>query len=195
MNTGRFYLLGRLLQLVSYSQLSLGELYLPHPPASFLNVLLKLAQCLYVLTDDNPPAIEEVHSNNTYIACLLATARTATESTTPTSPSKRNSQKEKESQELASERLVSTRLLSAGVLRNLGSIPAPSAASKVDVDRNVVLPLLLPVLSSVQLSEASNRVLDLIEIEVRVSIRKNNNVYRPLLPPFLFFWQVIFRLT
>lgn len=123
---------------------------------------------MYVLTDDNPSAIEEIRANSTYVACLLATARSSNNPTSPNSK-KKVSQKEKETQELAPERLLSTRLLTVGVLRNLGSIPAPSTTSTIDVDRNVVLPLILPVLSSVQLSEASNRVLDLIEIEVRIN--------------------------
>lgn len=34
-----------------------------------------IAQCLYVLTDDNPPAISEVRASAEYTACLLAIAR------------------------------------------------------------------------------------------------------------------------
>jgi hypothetical protein len=34
-----------------------------------------IAHCLYVLTDDNPPAIHEVRSNGAYTACLLAVAK------------------------------------------------------------------------------------------------------------------------
>ena len=37
--------------------------------------LLSPAQCLYVLTDDNPPAIDELRSNGAYVACLLTIAR------------------------------------------------------------------------------------------------------------------------
>jgi hypothetical protein len=31
-----------------------------------------LAQCLYVLTDDNQPAIDNVRANTAYISCLLS---------------------------------------------------------------------------------------------------------------------------
>jgi hypothetical protein len=34
-----------------------------------------IAHCLYVLTDDNPPAIHEVRSYGAYTACLLAVAK------------------------------------------------------------------------------------------------------------------------
>ena len=37
-------------------------------PAYFGHV----AQCLYVLTDENPPAIEEVRSNAPYSSCILS---------------------------------------------------------------------------------------------------------------------------
>jgi hypothetical protein len=34
--------------------------------------LLPAAQCLYVLTDDNYPAISDVRSDGSYIACLMS---------------------------------------------------------------------------------------------------------------------------
>ena len=36
---------------------------------------MEIAQCLYVLTDENYPIIEEVRSNAEYTACLLAVVR------------------------------------------------------------------------------------------------------------------------
>ena len=38
-------------------------------------ISMEIAQCLYVLTDENYPIIEEVRSNAEYTACLLAIVR------------------------------------------------------------------------------------------------------------------------
>ncbi|KAI5117703.1 hypothetical protein M0805_003193 [Coniferiporia weirii] len=110
------------------------------------------AQCLYVLTDDNIPAIEELRSNSSYTSCLLAVAR-AESVPVPISA---------EAQEMAEDRLVSVRVLSAGILRNISPVPAPSAASTIDIDRTIILPLVTPVLTSVLLAETTNRVLELL---------------------------------
>ena len=42
-------------------------------------------------------------------------------------------------------------------------IPPPSTASSLDIDKDVVLPLLLPVISSISLPEVSNAVQDLVQ--------------------------------
>ena len=41
------------------------------------------AQCLYVLTDDNYPAISDVKSDASYISCLLSIARQVNINTDP----------------------------------------------------------------------------------------------------------------
>ena len=43
----------------------------------------------------------------------------------------------------------------AGILRNISPIPPPSIAATVDLDRDVILPTLEPVLGSIDLQEAS----------------------------------------
>ena len=50
----------------------------------------------------------------------------------------------------------------SGTLRNISPIPPPSSASFVDIDKDVVLPLLQPVISSISLPDASNAVQELI---------------------------------
>lgn len=42
-------------------------------------------------------------------------------------------------------------------------IPPPSAASFLDIDKDIILPLLLPVISSVSLPDTSNAVQQLIQ--------------------------------
>lgn len=66
------------------------------------------AQCLYVLSDDNPPVTNDIRANSSYTSCLLAVAQ---EETSPVSPRKG---KEKDMQEMVEERRVSIRLLAVG---------------------------------------------------------------------------------
>lgn len=66
------------------------------------------AQCLYVLSDDNPPVTNDIRANSSYTSCLLAVAQ---EEVSPVSPRKG---KEKDMQEMVEERRVSIRLLAVG---------------------------------------------------------------------------------
>ena len=61
------------------------------------------------------------------------------------------------------DREVALRVLCAGIMKNIEPIPPPSIAATVDVDRDVVLPTLEPVLSSVNLQEAEKQAQQLIE--------------------------------
>ena len=56
----------------------------------------------------------------------------------------------------------------SGILRNVSPIPPPSIAAMVDIDNELILPTLLPVISSVSLPEVSQRVQELIAQEVCV---------------------------
>lgn len=51
-------------------------------------------------------------------------------------------------------------------MKNIAPIPPPSIAATVDLDRDVVIPALEPVLSLISLSEASQLAHDLISKEV-----------------------------
>ncbi|KAI0706300.1 ARM repeat-containing protein [Cerioporus squamosus] len=110
-----------------------------------LSTVTSAAQCLYVLTDENPPIIEEVRTNAEYTACLLAIVRSAD------TPAKANG-KEKETSDAKASAF---RVLCCGILRNITPIPPPSIAATVDLDRDVVLPTLEPVLTSIDLEEAT----------------------------------------
>jgi len=55
---------------------------------------------------------------------------------------------------------------SVGILRNVSPIRPPAAASFVDIDKDIVLPLLQPVISSIPLHDASNAVQELLAREV-----------------------------
>ncbi|PPQ64078.1 hypothetical protein CVT24_008891 [Panaeolus cyanescens] len=116
--------------------------HLPNGP------VLAAAQSLYVLTDDNIPAIKEVKSDAGYISCLLSIAQQEINHDL-------NSQTD--------PRIATTAVLAAGTLRNILPIPPPSAASFVDLDKEVVLPLLQPVISSISIASVTNAVQELIQ--------------------------------
>lgn len=50
----------------------------------------------------------------------------------------------------------------------MSPLPPPAAASNIDIDKDIVLPLLQPVISSISLLETSNVVSDLISKEVSI---------------------------
>ncbi|KAF8640573.1 hypothetical protein AX17_000235 [Amanita inopinata Kibby_2008] len=113
--------------------------------------VVSAAQCLYVLTDDNESAIADVRSDAGYISCLVSIVQPGQDEPQPKDPS--------------DPRSVMLRVLAAGILRNINPIPPPSATSFVDIDKDVVLPLLQPVISSVSLLDTSNTVQQLIARE------------------------------
>ncbi|KAL0581074.1 hypothetical protein V5O48_000967 [Marasmius crinis-equi] len=101
--------------------------------------VMAAAQCLYVLSDDNDPAISSLRSDASYITCLLSIAKEA-------SSTVNGEGKEKEGLEF---KRVSLRILASG--------------STVDIDREIVLPLLQPVISSVSLPDAATTAQRLVE--------------------------------
>lgn len=58
-----------------------------------------------------------------------------------------------------------------GILRNISPIPPPSIAATIDLDRDVVLPTLEPVLNSIDLQEASQAAQHALDNQVRFSNR------------------------
>ncbi|KAG1810178.1 ARM repeat-containing protein [Suillus plorans] len=98
------------------------------------------AQCLYVLTDDNQPAIDELRSNAAYSTCLLEIVHDE------------DGVKDKK---IIWDRITTLKVLSSGILSNVSPFPPPSSASGVDVGKEIVLPLLQPVVASVSLTESS----------------------------------------
>ncbi|CAE6529682.1 unnamed protein product [Rhizoctonia solani] len=86
------------------------------------------AQCLYVLSEDNPSAIQNIRSESEYIACLVAIS---------TAPQGANDD----------EWDVGIRILACGSLRNIAPLPAALNASSIDIDCSIALPLITPLLS------------------------------------------------
>lgn len=108
------------------------------------------AHSLYVLTDDNPPTIDAIRSNAEYMSCLLDIVRGGEHP-----PIEMNG-------DASNDRLVMLNVLCCGILGNLCPLPLPNALSSLDVNKDLVFPLLQPVISSVSLDSAVREVQDLV---------------------------------
>ena len=53
-----------------------------------------------------------------------------------------------------------------GILRNVSPLPSPGIASDIDIDKDIVMPLLKPVIASVSLTDATNKALELVDSSV-----------------------------
>ncbi|KAF9074932.1 ARM repeat-containing protein [Rhodocollybia butyracea] len=112
--------------------------------------VLAAAQCLYVLTDDNDPAISSLKSVAGYMSCLLTIAQSS------------DQHGNGKGKDLNDHRQTTLRVLSAGIIRNISPLPS-SVASSGDIDKDIVLPLLQPVVSSVSLPDAAQRAQLLVD--------------------------------
>ncbi|CAE6406722.1 unnamed protein product [Rhizoctonia solani] len=119
------------------------------------------AQCLYVLSEDNPPAIQNIRSESEYIACLVAI------STAPQGPND-------------DEWDIGVRVLACGSLRNISPLPAALNASSIDIDRSIALPLITPLLSY-SLDEAVGEVKKTLE-NPPAPVSQNNSLKFAKLP-------------
>ncbi|KAI0299778.1 ARM repeat-containing protein [Russula brevipes] len=109
------------------------------------------AQCLYVLTDDNPPVADEIRANFSYVSCLIEIAKAP-----------RGAHDVKGKNPVAEEPAVALGILTCGILRNLTPFPPPSSIASIDLDKEIILPVLVPVVSSVSLRGATETVRDLV---------------------------------
>lgn len=103
------------------------------------------AQSLYVLTDDNWPAIDAIRSEVIYISCLLDIVRV-----------------NEQNNETSDDRFVMLYVLCCGILGNISPLPPPSSAPNFDVSKDLIFPRLHPVISSVSLDAAVQRVQELV---------------------------------
>ncbi|KAF9654129.1 ARM repeat-containing protein [Thelephora ganbajun] len=113
-----------------------------------LSAVASAAQCLYVLTDDNPPATEELRTNGSYTSVLWSIAQ---------------------GQPAADDvRGLTLKVLATGTLRNISPLPPLTVASAVDIEDEIVLPLLQPLLASISLPEVSQQIQTLVEKQASV---------------------------
>jgi hypothetical protein len=103
---------------------------------------------LYVLTEDNPPAAEELRTSGSYTSVLLSIAQ---------------------GQPAANDaRGLTLKVLAAGTLLNISPLPLLTTASTVDIEDEVVLPLMQPLLTSTSLPEVPQQIQSLVEKQVCV---------------------------
>lgn len=129
-----------------------------------------LAHCLYVLTDDNFPAIADIRADAGYLTCLLGIVQS-------------DEMWSGKGKVLCDQRSVMLGVLVAGrsctmattivnfntligILRNISPIPPLFQASSIDIDKGIVLPLLQPVITSISLLDVSNAAQQLVTQEV-----------------------------
>ena len=62
--------------------------------------------------------------------------------------------------------LTSSLICDLGILKNVAPVPPPSIVATIDLDKEVILPALHPVLSSISLQQVSQNVQDLVAQEV-----------------------------
>ncbi|VDB84234.1 unnamed protein product [Peniophora sp. CBMAI 1063] len=117
-----------------------------------LSTVTSAAQCLYVLTDDNAPAVNAVRSNFAYLSSLheIAMAQGAHRDPKGKGPA-------------SEEKAITLSILACGILRNVYPFPPPSALASLDVDKEVLLPVLVPVISSASLQDASASVQRIVQ--------------------------------
>ena len=99
-----------------------------------------------MLTDDNPPAAEELRTNGSYTSVLLSVAQNQ-----PATDDIRG---------------LILKVLATGILQNISPLPPLTAASAVDTEDEIVFPLLQPLLTSISLLEASQQIQALVEKQV-----------------------------
>ena len=110
-----------------------------------------IAQCLYVLTEDNGAAIDSVRSESPYVGCLLEIVQKEV----PNLNLAENNNQTRWSmlRVLSSGRhhlfhiLFGIELAGTGILRNIAPLPSVIPASTIDLERTILLPLLVPQLS------------------------------------------------
>ncbi|KAH0838109.1 ARM repeat-containing protein [Lanmaoa asiatica] len=128
-----------------------------------ISTVVAAAQSLYVLTDDNRIAIDEVRSYAAYSSCLFDIVRC-------------NEHDPKgKSKDLSRDRFETLKVLSqlgsTGIMSNVSPLPPPTAVSTVDVNNDLLLPILRPVISSVSLDEVARQVQALITRQVSYVVK------------------------
>lgn len=145
-----------------------------------------LAQCLYVLSDDNTPTVEALSSDTVYISNLFSIAQSP--DTEVVFGSTGSIEQVHSLKVLAcgsfdfflvaqvvhtldcSFRLILLLLYGfplPGILKNVSPLPKSSPAADIDLDRTVILPLFVPLLG-LDLITASNAVYAIVSKPVRI---------------------------
>ncbi|KAF9245889.1 ARM repeat-containing protein [Melanogaster broomeanus] len=127
-----------------------------------VSTVVAAAQSLYVLTDDNPPTIDEVRCNAAYSSCLLDIIRID------------ESIQGGKGKHVAEDRFATLKVLCCGILGNVSPLPPSSAASTLDVNNDLILPLLQPIISSVSLEEVAQQVQELVTRQANEPLAMEN---------------------
>ncbi|KZS92874.1 ARM repeat-containing protein [Sistotremastrum niveocremeum HHB9708] len=126
------------------------------------------AQCLFILSDDNEPAIEALRTASEYVTTLIQIAHSPDPQTPASNGVNGKSKKAaeattEESQPVDSERKIALQIMSCGILRNISPLPSIIPFSAVDLDEKVLLPRLSPLLSISLPAEAARVIATISE--------------------------------
>jgi hypothetical protein len=108
-----------------------------------------------VLTDDNIPAIREIKFGTEYVTTLMKIAKEPL-----------SSGEEATGQD---SRAVMLRVLAVGVLRNIQPLPSSNPASQTDLEGELLLPLLQPVIGSINLVNTAAAVQEYLTKDVSLA--------------------------
>jgi hypothetical protein len=140
-----------------------------------LKLVTAAAQCLYVLTEDNPPAYKHLRSESGWINTLVEVAREGWEKAGEPSNSKAAKGKGKATEGMEVEapqglerKDMLLRILAAGTIRHIAPLPPLMPAAALDLDTTLIIPLLDQALGT-DLPQINAEVLRLSEELVRPS--------------------------
>ncbi|KAH7104899.1 ARM repeat-containing protein [Auriculariales sp. MPI-PUGE-AT-0066] len=121
-----------------------------------LSVTVAAAQCIFVLSDDNDAFAKELRTDGSCITCLVEIAQ----SEKPPAPAQGGTPA------VAAQdvRHTQLRVLSCAILKNLSPFPPMVPAAAIDIDNNIVLPLMAPLLTGTSLQAISERVATLVPL-------------------------------
>ncbi|KAG9314153.1 ARM repeat-containing protein [Chiua virens] len=115
-----------------------------------ISTVVSAAQSLYVLTDENEAAVNEIRFDAAHVSCLLDIVRC-------TQHDPKGS-----SEDLSRDRFETLKVLCCGIVSNTSPFPPPSGTSTIDINNDLLLPVLCPVVSSLPLDEVAQQVQDLV---------------------------------
>lgn len=137
-----------------------------------LKLATAAAQCLYVLTEDNPPAYKHLRSESGWINTLVEVAREGWEKAGEPSGSngkgKGKASAEGMEVEESERKDMLLRILAAGTIRHIAPLPPLLPAAALDLDTTLIIPLLDQTLGT-DLGQINAEVVRLSEELVRLA--------------------------
>ncbi|CED85341.1 Armadillo-type fold [Phaffia rhodozyma] len=124
-----------------------------------LSLVTSAAQCLYVLTDDNPPAATHLRSDGSWINTLVDVVKDGWKAEDESRKGKGKTDMDGVSEGPKEGELL-LKVLAAGTIRHISPLPPLLPIAAQDLDKTLFVPLLNEVLN-LNLSDVSDQALEL----------------------------------